>query len=128
MDSQIHRPLITGTRPRSVLRSLLFRFTLSCAVLSAMGGTQPVLTVSGGISLNGTTLPLTFTWQSPISVRGSGWAAGESVRLELRGPLDSPGVAARPARGIAAAVARLAAGAGRRPARNDSPGEPVGLG
>jgi len=51
------------------------------------------VTVSGGITVNGVAQPLLFTWNSAMTVIGSGWNAGESVTIVLHGPLNSPGVA-----------------------------------
>jgi hypothetical protein len=49
--------------------------------------------VSGGINPTGGVKPLLFTWNSSVLVAGSGFAPGESVRIVLHGPLNSPRVA-----------------------------------
>ena len=47
------------------------------------------LSVSGGITLNGVQQPLLFTWESTVSISGSGWTANEPVEIFLHGPLNS---------------------------------------
>lgn len=46
---------------------------------------------SGGLTLAGTVQPLVFTWNTAITVSGSGWAPGEQVRIAL----EAPGITAR---------------------------------
>jgi hypothetical protein len=55
---------------------------LSVASLGAFDGAAASLTVSGGM----------FTWNSALTLTGSGWSPGESIAIVLRGPLNSPGV------------------------------------
>src|SRR5260370_39331919 len=56
---------------------------LSVASLGAFDGASASLAVSGGV----------FTWNSALTVTGSGWSPGESIAIVLHGPLNSPGVA-----------------------------------
>src|SRR5260370_15705094 len=56
---------------------------LSVASLGAFDGASASLAVSGGV----------FTWNSALTVTGSGWRPGESIAIVLHGPLNSPGVA-----------------------------------
>ena len=52
----------------------------------------PTVSVSGGIQANGRIRPLVFTWNTSITVQGSGWGAGETITIVLTGPLNSLGV------------------------------------
>ena len=52
--------------------------------------------VSGGVTLNGAFQSLLFTWNTPLTVRGSEWQPGETVTIILEGPLNSLGVPASP--------------------------------
>jgi hypothetical protein len=71
----------------------------------------PTLQVTGGITVNGVSQPLVFTWNSPVPIAGAGWAPGESVQILLHGPLDSPGVTAQNVRRFGIRVSsRLARG------------------
>jgi hypothetical protein len=81
----------------SMIRSSFFLSPLLCAIsLFAFGGAPPAISVSGGggITLNGNPQSFLFTWNAPLPVTGSGWAAGESITIVLHGPINSPGVAA----------------------------------
>ena len=73
-------------------RSSFFLSFLVCTTLFA-DGASPSISVSGGITVNGNVQPFLFTWNTPLPVAGSGWAAGESIGVVLHGPLNSPGVA-----------------------------------
>src|SRR5690349_17305186 len=74
----------------SIFLALLF----SAARLFAFDSGSPAISVSGGIIVNGNPQPLLFTWNTPLPVNGSGWAAGETSAIVLHGPLNSPGVPA----------------------------------
>jgi hypothetical protein len=80
------------------------RTLLALLLFSPLARSEPLLHVSGGITLNGVAQPLLFTWNSSVPVTGAGWAPNETVQIILHGPLDSPGVHAR----SAGASARLA--------------------
>ena len=66
---------------------------LPIASLGAFDGPPAAITVSGGIAVSGTVPPFLFTWNSAITVNGTGWNSGEPVTILLHGPLNSPGVA-----------------------------------
>src|SRR5712692_9252059 len=69
----------------------LYRMFL--AILLPLNALAATVTVSGGITVNGVAQPLLFTWNSAMTVSGSGCGPGESVTILLHGPLNSPGVA-----------------------------------
>src|SRR4051794_29347123 len=72
-----------------------FLFALFLAVsFSTVFAASGTVTVSGGITVNGEARPALFTWNSALPLSGSGWAAGESISIALRGPLNTPGVGA----------------------------------
>src|SRR2546430_17015048 len=64
----------------------------SSVALFGFDGSTASITVSGGINLNGADQPFLFTWNSALTVSGSGWAPGESVTILLHGPPNSPRV------------------------------------
>src|SRR5436309_533466 len=67
---------------------------LPAVFLCAFEGSPATINVSGGIPINGVTQPLLFTWNSALTITGTGWTPGESVTIVLRGPVNSPGIAA----------------------------------
>lgn len=77
------------------MRLVFLGVVLAVAALSPLDGIQPAIRVTGGIAPNGTSVPLLFTWNTPLPVSGGGWAPGETVQIILHGPLDSPGVRPR---------------------------------
>src|SRR6266436_8621528 len=82
----------------SVLRSafLVLVCVATSGLCSATAAETPIITVSGGITLNGAFQPLLFTWNTAVTVQGSGWQPGETVTIILRGPLNSLAVGASP--------------------------------
>ncbi len=92
------------------MRTPIYPIFFGLALISPAAA-APSLRVSGGITLNGVSQPLLFTWRSTISVSGGGWAPGEIVDLVLRGPLDLPRVPPRLAAHMA--VRRTPPGSGR---------------
>src|SRR5437899_2361840 len=68
-------------------------YLMFLAILLPLSVFAATVTVSGGITANGVAQPLLFTWNSAITVSGSGWSPGESVTILLHGPLNSPGIA-----------------------------------
>jgi hypothetical protein len=74
------------------MNTLILTILFSAISLTAFDSSPTVLTVSGGINVNGATQPFLFTWNRPLTVSGNGWRPGESVTILLHGPLNSPGV------------------------------------
>jgi hypothetical protein len=74
------------------MNTLTLTILFSAVSLSGFDGSPATLSVFGGISVNGATQPCLFTWNSPLTVTGSGWGPGESVTILLHGPLNSPSV------------------------------------
>ena len=74
------------------MNTLTLVILFSAVSLSGFDGSPATLSVFGGISVNGATQPFLFTWNSPLTVTGSGWGPGESVTILLHGPLNSPSV------------------------------------
>ncbi len=61
------------------MHNLILAILLSALSLTGFDGSPATITVSGGIDVNGATQPFLFTWQSTLTVTGSGWSPGESV-------------------------------------------------
>src|SRR4051812_42235863 len=108
----------SGTFPSIRMNAAATRTLFALLLFSPLARSQPLLHVSGGITLNGVAQPLLFTWNSSVPVTGAGWAPNEPVQIVLHGPLDSPGVHPRSAgpsaRLAAAAVAEAASARGGR--------------
>lgn len=52
---------------------------------------QANIVPTGGVTLNNVPQPLLYSWNTPVSIQGSGWQAGETVTVSLHGPLNWPG-------------------------------------
>jgi hypothetical protein len=82
----------------SVLRSafLVLVCVATSGLCSATAAETPIITVSGGITLNGAFQPLLFTWNTAVTVQGRRWQPRETVTIILQGPLNSLAVGASP--------------------------------
>jgi hypothetical protein len=66
------------------MNNLILATLLSAVSLIGFDGSPAALTVVGGINVNGVAQPFLFTWNSPLTVSGSGWAPGEPVTILLQ--------------------------------------------
>jgi hypothetical protein len=79
--------------------ALLFFIVLIAYFIEAPGPSTfaealAAVSVSGGMQTGDTVQLLVFTWNSPITIQGTGWRGAETLSLSLFGPLNSVGVTA----------------------------------